>query len=90
MRAAIICAVLDGDPPFEFSWYKDGTALQKNNQISLKNHEFTSTLVISNLGPESNGNYSCRVSNQSGKDEQYSVLNIKGEKLDLRLFFFKF
>lgn len=85
MRATLTCAVLDGDPPFDFSWYKDGVSLQETNQISLKSHEFMSTLVISNLGPYSNGNYTCRVSNQGGKDEQFSVLNIKGEKLDIEL-----
>lgn len=79
MRAAVICTVIDGDPPFDFSWYKDGATLQENAQVSFKTHEFMSTLFILNLGPDSNGNYTCRVSNRYGNDEKFDALSMKGK-----------
>ena len=79
MRGVVICAVMDGDPPFHFTWYKDGQVLQENSQLSFKSHEVMSTLVISNLGPESNGNYSCVATNDGGRDEKFDILRMKGE-----------
>lgn len=79
MRAAVTCAVIDGDPPFQFTWSKDGKVLQENDRVSFKTHDFMSTLVISNLGPESNGKYTCSVTNAAGKDEKFSTLNMKGK-----------
>lgn len=81
MRAVVICAVIDGEPPFDFRWHKDGSALHENNQVSIKSNEFTSTLMISHLDPESNGNYSCRVTNEGGVDEKFDVLSMKGENI---------
>lgn len=81
MRTAVTCTVIDGEPPFKFMWYKDGSHLQENNRVSIKSHEFASTLMISDLGPESNGNYTCRVTNDLGVDEKFSLLNMKGENL---------
>lgn len=81
MRVVVICSVIDGDPPFNFIWYKDGIVLQENNQVSFKYHEVMSTLMISNLGPESNGNYTCKVTNDGGMDEKFDVLSMKGEGL---------
>lgn len=80
MRTAVICSVIAGDPPFQFTWFKDGIALQENDRVSFKTHDFMSTLVVSNLGPENNGNYTCSVTNIAGRDGKSSVLNMKGEQ----------
>lgn len=87
MRALVVCAVFDGDPPFSFSWYKDFTALQENRQVSIKTHEISSMLTISNLEPESNGNYTCKVSNSAGTDEKFDILSMKGEVFVILKFF---
>lgn len=82
MRAAVMCAVINGDPPFTFSWHKDGVTIREQSSISLKSiDEFTSTLIITKLGPESNGNYSCKVSNTHGTDEKFDILSMKGNRV---------
>ena len=79
MRTAVFCTVIKGDPPFTFLWFKDGKALQENHHLNMKSiDDFTSSLTITNLGPEHNGNYTCRVSNAAGHDEQSDVLSMKG------------
>lgn len=84
MRAAVMCAVISGDPPFMFSWYKDGVALKEQTSISIKNiDEFTSNLAITKLGPESNGNYTCKVTNANGVDEKFDILSMKGKTQSL-------
>lgn len=78
-RASVTCAVIDGNPPFVFEWYKDNVPLKSSSSILIKTvDEFTSTLAIVNLGPENNGNYTCRVSNVDGTDQQWDALFMKG------------
>lgn len=82
MRATVMCAVISGDPPLNFAWYKDGIHIKDHNSISIKTvDEFTSTLLITKLGPESNGNYTCKVSNVDGSDENFDVLSMKGKNI---------
>lgn len=79
MRTAVFCVVVEGDPPFTFLWFKDNERLQENNHMNIKLFDdFTSSLTITNLGPEHNGNYTCRVTNSAGYDEQVDVLSMKG------------
>ncbi|GFT08363.1 titin [Nephila pilipes] len=79
MRASVQCAVMTGDPPFQFSWFKDGHKLVDPHGISIGNFgDFTSNLVISKVDANSNGNYTCKVSNSAGFDERSAVLSVKG------------
>lgn len=81
-RAGILCVILDGEPPFKFSWLKDGREVANLEGISTAVvDEFTSTLTIARLGALSNGNYSCKVSNNVGTDEKYDILKVNGEIL---------
>lgn len=83
-RTGVVCVVVDGDPPFKFTWYKDGKEVTNLPEISTAVvDDFTSTLSIAKLGAPSNGNYSCRVSNDAGVDEKYDVLLVNGEKHSL-------
>ncbi|KAF8765095.1 Titin like protein [Argiope bruennichi] len=77
MRATVVCAVMTGNPPFEFSWFKDGKVLDTNAVSIRKFDDFTSNLVISKLEANSNGNYTCKVSNSDGFDEKSAVLSVK-------------
>lgn len=82
MRTAVFCTVIKGDPPFTFVWLKDGEKLQDSKHLNIKSiDDFTSSLTVTNLGPEHNGNYTCRVSNAAGYDERSDVLSMKGNLL---------
>ncbi|XP_055946697.1 cell adhesion molecule DSCAM-like isoform X7 [Argiope bruennichi] len=78
MRTSILCAIIYGDAPFEFTWFKDGQKLSETHAISIKTFDdFTSTLAISKVDAESNGNYTCRASNSRGFDEKSALLSVK-------------
>ncbi|GFT08373.1 titin [Nephila pilipes] len=81
LRTMVMCGIIDGDRPFEFKWFKDGDPLLlKRDHFSVESlNEFTSILTIENLNADSNGNYTCRVSNAAGSDEKSDVLTMKGE-----------
>ncbi|KAG8182731.1 hypothetical protein JTE90_026182 [Oedothorax gibbosus] len=80
LRTVVMCAVVDGDPPFEFQWSKDGRILNSDHKdISIgKFDEFTSILNIEKLDADSNGNYTCRVSNAQGYDHKSDALSMRG------------
>ncbi|GFU34777.1 titin [Nephila pilipes] len=81
MREAVHCIVTYGEPPFEFMWFKDGQLLESIRGISYrKTDEFMSSLVISKVDADSNGNYTCRVTNSVGSDQKSAVLSVKGKK----------
>ncbi|XP_035205643.1 Down syndrome cell adhesion molecule-like isoform X9 [Stegodyphus dumicola] len=75
-RVTLTCSVMDGDPPFRFQWLKDGTEIGTQGNIQTKTFEedYFSNVVISKLDTNSNGNYTCRVSNSIGTDEHSAVL----------------
>ncbi|GIY15757.1 titin [Caerostris darwini] len=51
--------------------------LKDSEQISaVRMDDFTSTLTITKLDANSNGNYSCRVSNTAGFDVKHDTLRI--------------
>ncbi|GFQ76429.1 titin [Trichonephila clavata] len=78
MRESVQCTVMSGDPPFEFSWLKDGRPLVDLRDVSIrKSDDFMSTLVITKVKADSNGNYTCRVSNSAGYDEKSAVLSVQ-------------
>ncbi|GFT08375.1 titin [Nephila pilipes] len=81
LRTAVICVIVDGDRPFDFKWFKDADPLlQEKGHFSIQIiNEFTSILNIERLNAESNGNYTCRVTNSVGSDEKSDVLMMKGE-----------
>ena len=80
---AVACAVMDGDPPFTITWLKDGYELTTNSDVSIARvDEYLSTLTIAQLGPLSNGNYTCRVANSAGVDEKQDVLRMKGNNVN--------
>lgn len=86
----MICTAVDGDPPFTFSWLKDGHELQETQGVTLRQAPdgFASTIFISKLEANSNGNYTCRVKNSKGMDEKHGVLLVKGNGNDFFFFFY--
>lgn len=78
-RTAVTCAVVDGDSPFTFSWFKDGETIREDLEyFSIVNGEYSSMLTISKLGAHSNGNYTCKVINSFGSAEKFDILQVKG------------
>ncbi|RWS31663.1 Down syndrome cell adhesion molecule-like protein, partial [Leptotrombidium deliense] len=65
MRSMLTCSVLEGDAPFQISWFKDGRRVERgNSNIKLSStDEFSSTLTINKVSFEDNGNYTCVVMN---------------------------
>lgn len=85
-RTSVTCAVTDGDPPFKFTWLKNGKELSESSSIILRLiDDYTSNLALTNLGPDSNGNYTCRVSNSAGTDQHSDVLLMKSKIYVLNL-----
>lgn len=82
MRVSVQCSVLQGEPPFEFTWMKDGDVLKENSVISIRKiDDFTMNLVLKHIDSSSNGNYTCRVTNVAGTDEKSALLSVKGNVL---------
>lgn len=70
-----MCTVTYGDPPFKFLWLKDEKEIMESSTYSIRNvDEYTSNLAIKQLGPEHNGNYTCRVSNAGGMNQHSDSL----------------
>ena len=81
-RISVTCAVTIGNPPFIFVWMKDGDPLEQSDTLSIRNiDEYNSNLAITKLGPEHNGNYTCKVSNKAGSAMQSNVLLMKGKNV---------
>ncbi|KAG8182730.1 hypothetical protein JTE90_026181 [Oedothorax gibbosus] len=82
LRSVVVCAVMDGDPPFNFEWSKDGRPLATDHKgVTIrKMDDFTSFLTIEKLDADSNGNYTCRVSNSQGYDHKSDTLSMRGLK----------
>lgn len=80
-RVTLMCSVIDGDPPFQFRWFKDGISLQQTQNLLIRTQDdlYISNLVIQKLGPADNGNYTCRVSNSAGSDEHSESLLMRGK-----------
>ena len=81
-RVTLTCSVIDGDPPFQFRWFKDGKEVQQGQNRFFRTQDdlLISVLIIQKLGPSDNGNYTCRVSNAAGSDEHSESLLLKGKK----------
>ncbi|GFX61406.1 uncharacterized protein TNCV_823121 [Trichonephila clavipes] len=78
MRAIVVCAAMTGEPPFDFTWFKDDQKLIDTRGVSIKKFDdFTSNLVIAKVEADSNGNYTCKVSNSAGYDQKSAVLSVK-------------
>ena len=61
---------------------KDGSPIEETETLSIRTiDEYNSNLAISKLGPEHNGNYTCKVSNEAGSATQSNVLLMKGKTI---------
>lgn len=92
MRSILTCSVLEGDPPFSFRWTKDDQPIDtqfmtsdfitsggENRLKVTSSNDFSSTLFISKISYEDNGNFTCIVTNPAASTN-YTVNHlVKGE-----------
>ncbi len=66
-----------GDPPPEMLWAKDGVQLRKGPmRPTSQRHMYQSNLVMTRLGSEDEGQYSCTAANLGGSDTSVSDILI--------------
>lgn len=78
-RVFIPCVVMSGDRPLDITWQKDGRPIPTSLGVTVDNIDFTSSLRISNLTPDHNGNYTCIARNEAAVVEHQSQLIVRGK-----------
>ncbi|XP_072021853.1 twitchin-like isoform X7 [Amphiura filiformis] len=77
-------AVVDGDPQPKLTWYKGPTAIKDGfkDRYSVKYSEKSKThsLEIKKVEQLDKGKFSCKIENESGKDERVFALTVKEPK----------
>nr|XP_037290515.1 titin-like [Rhipicephalus microplus] len=74
-KLVLSCVAMEGDPPLEFAWTKDGLTEREGERYStavLTSH--ISSLTIPELTAQDVGNYTCHVSNAAGTDSSTTSL----------------
>ncbi|KAH7975126.1 hypothetical protein HPB49_024198 [Dermacentor silvarum] len=78
-KLVLSCVAVEGDPPLEFAWTKDGVPEREGRRrystAVLASH--ISSLTILELTAQDVGNYTCRVSNSAGADSSTASLVVQ-------------
>ena len=74
-----ICASVSGIPMPDVKWFKDEKLVEQNENIQLETSEGLSKVKISQCLPGSGGIYKCVATNDVGKAEAKSSINIYGK-----------
>ncbi|KAM9034530.1 cell adhesion molecule DSCAML1 [Sarcophilus harrisii] len=61
----IPCVVSSGDMPIRITWRKDGQVIISGSGVTIESKEFMSSLQISSVSLNHNGNYTCIASNDA-------------------------
>ncbi|CAG5135175.1 unnamed protein product, partial [Candidula unifasciata] len=69
---------ITGNPIPNYTWYKNDQPLTNtdNKRVNAKATTWGSRLKISDLEPGDSGSYTCKASNQFGKEETTGVLTV--------------
>ncbi|XP_076334979.1 cell adhesion molecule Dscam2-like [Tachypleus tridentatus] len=77
-QVRVFCTVRRGDPPFSFSWWKDGEELYVGPHFDIEQiDEYTSRLVVRGVSAYVNGYYTCRASNTVASDNATAQLFVE-------------
>jgi len=84
MMTRLVCGVSQGDLPIEFSWFKDGKQLSKDdpwtNNIEISTLDPFSTLLrFSSLSSSHAGLYTCQASNPASRVHLSAKLVVQGK-----------
>ena len=75
----LVCSVVNGDPPFSFTWSLHGAIVHTEpglttNQIGGR----ASMLTVDSIGHRHSGKYTCTVSNKAGQTSESTTLRVNG------------
>ena len=75
----LVCSVVNGDPPFSFTWSLHGDIVHTEpglttNQIGGR----ASMLSIDSIGHRHSGQYTCTVQNKAGQASESAELKVNG------------
>lgn len=91
MRARLLCSIMQGDPPFTFSWFKDGRKLDPSTlSLGLRSDDYSTDLTFHRLTTKHNGNYSCLVKNDVASISHSATLFLDGSYLSFSFPFILF
>ncbi|GAB6026763.1 Down syndrome cell adhesion molecule-like protein 1 [Chamberlinius hualienensis] len=77
MRAQVFCAVSEGDLPLTLMWLKDDQPLTQSVDVVVRRiDDYTSSLVISAIGPRHRGNYTCVAANGVSSASHSAFLSV--------------
>lgn len=80
MRVRLLCSIMQGDPPFTFSWLKDGKALDPSPlSLGVRSDDFSMDLTFARVTPRHNGNYTCLASNDAATVSHSALLVVDGK-----------
>ena len=74
-----ICASVSGIPSPDVKWFKDEKLVEANENILLETSKSISKIIIAQCLPESGGIYKCIATNDVGKAEAKTSVNIYGK-----------
>ena len=76
----ITCTVSKGDEPITLQWYKDDIPLTSSSSFMINPvNTRMSLLVLSDVGMEHAGKYSCVAYNPVGESQVSAKLRVKGK-----------
>ena len=62
----------------EVNWKKNGLPVPKNEKVRVSSIGDSSTLVISNVGSDDSGDYSCEARNPAGSSSSTVKISVAG------------
>ena len=75
----LVCSVIQGDPPFSFTWSLQGDIVHSEPGLNINQlGGRTSILTISSVGHRHTGQYTCTVANQAGQVSETAELKVNG------------
>ena len=77
--AQLSCIAMKGDEPMSISWTFHGESGSDPGILTTPIGMRGSMLVISSVGKDHNGNYTCTAKNEAGTASQTAVLKVNGK-----------
>lgn len=81
-----MCSIIQGDPPFKFSWTQDGRSIESDVSTTdsgavfkVQQYRDYSILVVDSLTLAHAGNITCLVNNEASKTSQSTMLKVNGK-----------
>ncbi|XP_071041662.1 cell adhesion molecule Dscam1 isoform X7 [Parasteatoda tepidariorum] len=76
---SVMCLAVSNTKPLTFSWFKNGKLLKNEdgNRLRIEHSTEFSVLILDTVDQDSEGNYTCAVSNRDGKAKHSAYLRVK-------------